>query len=250
MFGIAIANWARISLVPTARTALSNASIRTIAPGVTVAVFAVFAVLVLMAALFAESVHEVTKKSWRVVAVVVLQATFRVIAWVAAIVIFVQSYSLFHDDVVTGTFSDRIADTLLLSLVKGEVGDIPTDTFLGAEQVAPSLSWCRIGVVSARIHHRAFRFVDRAAHVSGVACLAAPWALCSAPGLAEAKRVFVNLRVFWVDVALIVNVPCWLTSQVAAAYVILNGFLPRSKEVAVFIPAICLVEKKPVAGTK
>jgi len=155
---------------------------------------------------------------------------------------------LFHNDVVTVTFSNRITDTRLLPLVIGEVGDLAIDAFLGTKKVAACLSWCRIGVVRARILHRALRLVDLATHVTRVARLAAPWALASAPSLAEAKRVAPGGC--GVDVALIVNVPCWVTSQVATVYVILHRLLTGPKEVAVLIHAICLVKKKPVAGPK
>ena len=59
-------------------------------------------------------------------------------------------------------------------LVIGEVGDLAIDTFLGTKKVAACLSWCRIGVVRARILHRALRLVDLTAHVTRVARLAAP----------------------------------------------------------------------------
>jgi hypothetical protein len=75
MVGIAIALRARVSQISAAWTAMSNTSIGTIAPHVTAAVFTVLAVLVLMAAWFAKAVHKVTKKSWRVLAVIILQAT-------------------------------------------------------------------------------------------------------------------------------------------------------------------------------
>ena len=61
------------------------------------------------------------------------------------------------------------------SLVIGEVGDLAIDAFLGTKKVAAGLSWCRIGVVRARILHRALRLVDLATHVTRVARLAAPW---------------------------------------------------------------------------
>jgi hypothetical protein len=76
--GIAIALRARVSQIPASCPTLSDTSIGTIAPHVTAAVFTVLAVLVLMAAWFAQAVHEVTKKSWRVLAVIILQATSRV----------------------------------------------------------------------------------------------------------------------------------------------------------------------------
>jgi hypothetical protein len=136
--GIAIAPGASVSQIPTAWTALSNTSIGTIGPDVTVAVFTVLAVLMLMAALFADSVLEVTKKPWiqvpwRVLAVIIRQATFRVRDSGVTLGIVVKSYSLLHNDVVTATFSNRITDTSLLSLFKGEVGDVPIDTFLGTK---------------------------------------------------------------------------------------------------------------------
>jgi hypothetical protein len=119
--------------------ALSNTSFGTIGPDVTVAVFTVLAVLMLMATLFTDSVRLVTKKlwtqvPWRVLAVIIRLATLRVVRDCGVTIgIVVKSYSLLHNDVVTATFSNRITDTSLLSLFKGEVGDVPIDTFLGTK---------------------------------------------------------------------------------------------------------------------
>jgi len=137
MLGITITSRARISQIPTARLALSNTSIRTISSNVTAAVFTVIAVLVLMAVWFAKMVCLVTEESWRVIrplAVSIFRASF----WVRdvsglTIEIVVESYSLFHNDVVAGTLSNRITYTSLLSLGIGEVGDLVIDTQLCAK---------------------------------------------------------------------------------------------------------------------
>jgi hypothetical protein len=90
--------------------------------------------------------------------------------------------------------------------------------------------------------------VDLAAHITSVARLAAARALVGAPGFAKADGV--STGGCGVNVAFIVDIPCWVAMQVATVYVLLHGFYPRSKEVAVLVHAICLVEKKPVAGPK
>lgn len=117
-----------------------------------------------------------------------------------------------------------------------------------AKEVTSSLCRCGIGVICARVFHCAFRFMDLAANIVSVARLAAPWALVRAPGFAESERV--SARGLWVNVAFIVNVPCWMTSHVATGNVILHRFLPWSEQMAVFIHAIGLVEKKPVTRPK
>lgn len=45
-----------------------------------------------------------------------------------AVEIVLESYSLFHDDVVAGTLSNRITDACFLSMGIGEVGDFVIDT--------------------------------------------------------------------------------------------------------------------------
>jgi len=100
-----------------------------------------------MAVWFAEMVSLVTEESWRVIrrlAVSILLASLVRDVSGLTIEIVVEGYSLFHNDVVAGTLSNRITYACFLSLGIGEVGDLVIDTQLCTQEVTSSLRWCGI----------------------------------------------------------------------------------------------------------